>query len=484
MSSGVLSGTEPRVVFDYFEQICDIPHGSGNEERISSFIEAFAVSKGLDYVRDSLNNVIIRAPGTSGLQEHSPVILQGHMDMVAEKTPECTIDMQTEGLKLVVDGDYVTAEGTTLGGDDGIAVAFMLAILDDTVKDVPSISHPPLECIFTVDEEVGMSGASGLDMSLIRGRTMINLDSEDEGYLLVSCAGGIRITSHIPAVYEADREAACESDRSDMKLYRIVISGLPGGHSGCDINRDRPNAVIELARVLDMIMREKRGARLAYINGGSKDNVIPSSAEAVILCSQPSQTVFDSRPGNWRVDEYEEVSAPMRVFDRESSERIISAILNIPNGVIRMSKNIPDIPELSLSLGAVATLETEIIMKRLIRSNVEKQKYDLAAEIKELTIAHKGTVTESGDYPGWSYRENSPLRDLMIKIFEKQYARSPVIQAIHAGVECGMFDIALPGLDAVSIGPDMENIHTPNERLSISSTARVWNYLLAVLAEL
>ena len=451
----VLDGLNPKLVFEYFEQICAIPHGSGNEERISKFIAEFAVSRGLKYVRDSYNNVVIYADGTAGYEDHATVILQGHMDMVAEKEEGCPIDMTTEGLRLMIDGDWITADGTTLGGDDGIAVAFMLAILDDA-----SIAHPPLECVFTTDEEVGMSGAAGLDMSVLKGRTMINLDSEDEGYLLVSCAGGIRVNSAFPVVRENFETRAS---------YKVEITGLPGGHSGCDIHLNKPNADVELGKKLASLMEADPSLRICEIRGGTKDNVIPSSAYAIVVC--------DTEVG-------QAVGEVDSAFDSESTQRVIRALTELPNGVQRMSKDIEDLPELSLSLGVVDTVGDEVIMKRLIRSNVEQSKKDLANELAASTLILGGSVTFGGDYPGWEYRANSPLRDLMVEVFSEQYGREPVVQAIHAGVECGMFDIGLNGLDAVSIGPDMQDIHSPRERLSISSTTRVWNYVLEVLKRL
>lgn len=487
---GVLSDLQPALVWKYFEEICAIPHGSGNEQKISDFIVDFAKARNLKYVQDKVNNVVIWAPGTGDKQNNSPVILQGHMDMVAQKTSDCDIDMESEGLRLKLDGDVVYAEGTTLGGDDGVAVAYMMAILDDTTSGNPSIVHPPLECVFTVDEECGMTGASTLDMSLLKGRTMINLDSEDEGYLLVSCAGGVRTNIKIP--FER-----VESDyATGLQPVKVVISGLTGGHSGCEIHRGRANADVLMGRILDELVDIDYNALLYSVNGGDKDNVIPSSSEAVIATASLEE--FRDTVGDLQVafaQEYKDTDPGLKVevlpcevdvnpMDYDSRDKIIATLNTIPNGVQKMSPDIEDMPETSLNLGVMATSDAEVNFTYLIRSNIDDCKVELKNKVETLTKEIGAQFDFNGDYPGWKYRKDSKLRDIMFDTFVDMYGREPVVQAIHAGVECGMFAQAIEDFDAVSIGPDMKDIHTPGERLYVDSTRRVWEYLLEVLTRL
>ncbi|MCQ2528009.1 MAG: aminoacyl-histidine dipeptidase [Saccharofermentans sp.] len=487
---GVLSDLQPALVWKYFEQICAIPHGSGNEQAISNYIVDFARTKGLKYVQDKVNNVIIWAPGTGDKQEHAPVILQGHMDMVAQKLPDCDINMETDGLRLKLGEDIVYAEGTTLGGDDGVAVAYMMAILDDVASGNPSIIHPPLECVFTVDEECGMTGASSLDMTLLKGRTMVNLDSEDEGYLLVSCAGGVGTLVTVP--FER-----VESDYvAGLKSAKVVISGLTGGHSGCEIHRGRANADVLMGRVLEELVDIDYKALLYSVNGGDKDNVIPSRSEAVIATEnlkEFTETVSDLRVAF--AQEFKDTDPGLKMevipcdvdvnpMDYESRDKIIAALNTIPNGVQKMSPDIEDLPETSLNLGVMVTDDTEVRLTYLVRSNVDASKDELKARIEAIAGEIGAGFSFSGDYPGWAYRKDSALRDIMFQTFVDMYGREPVVQAIHAGVECGMFAQAIDDFDAVSIGPDMMDIHTPGERLYVESTKRVWEYLLEVLARL
>lgn len=481
---GVLSELNPGSVWKYFEEICAIPHGSGNEEKISRYIEEFAINHGLKYSRDKANNVIIWADkvGDSGSDY---VILQGHMDMVAQKNPDCDIDMEKDGLRLKIDGDELLSEGTTLGGDDGVAVAYMLALLEDASSDKPSIKHPPLECVFTTDEECGMTGAASLDMGLLKGKTMINLDSEDEGYLLVSCAGGVAVTVSIP--YSV-------TEVSGVDTYKVTIRGLKGGHSGCEIDKGRANADVLMGRVLHRIMEEDSKAVLFKLTGGDKDNVIPSYSEAYVGVSQQDALTKAVDYMNMAFKaEYKSTDPDVEVtFEKEevnggaisSADKVISALLCLPCGIQKMSFDIEGLPETSLSLGVMKTTDSSVKLTYLIRSSIEYSKEAVVTRIKEFAKLIGADVDCDGNYPGWSYRKDSPLRDLMFKTFTDMYGREPVVQAIHAGVECGMFANSIDDFDAVSIGPDMKDIHTPKERLNIESTKRVWEYLIEVLGRM
>lgn len=485
---GILRGLEPKKVFRYFEDICSIPHGSGNTKAISDYCVAFAKEHGLKYIQDASNNVIIFKDGTAGYENSKPVIIQGHLDMVCEKESGCNINFEEEGLTLELQGDYITARGTTLGGDDGIAVAYALAILDDE-----HISHPPLEVVLTVDEEIGMLGAAALDYSPLNGRIMLNLDSEDEGILLVSCAGGVTATCHLPITREA----------ITAMPYSLSVTGLLGGHSGVEIDKGRANAGKILGRIL-YDLSGHAAIRLISMEGGLKDNAIPREAHAqFILCPEEAAAQqgfdMDTFVTHWNAvlkKEYAstdpgitlkfEAASPFSqmVMTADSSEKAIAALHLLPNGIQSMSHNIEGLVQTSQNLGIMKTGENEVTYSFSTRSSVSSEKQELLSRMECLMQQLGGHVSTMGDYPAWEYRKESPLRDLMVNIFESQYGYKPEIQALHAGVECGLFADALPGLDCVSFGPVMHDIHTPKEELSISSVERVWKYTLEILKQL
>lgn len=479
----VLSGIEPTAVFGYFEEICGIPHGSGNTKQISDYCVRFAKEHGFRYIQDNSNNVIIFKDGTPGYEESAPVIIQGHLDMVCEKTPDCPIDFEKDGLALRVDDGIISAEGTTLGGDDGIAVAFGLAIL--AADDIP---HPPLEVVLTVDEEIGMFGAADLDCTPLKARMMLNLDSEEEGTLLVSCAGGTSATCHLPVEYE-------EADGIEATLK---IDGLTGGHSGVEIDKGRANANQLLGRILNELDKTVPYA-LVSITGGLKDNAIPREAVAKLVLApediSAASTLAESF-GKIFADEYRsadpEISLTVsfgkegqfRVMDSSSKKRTVAALVNLPGGIQRMSMDIPGLVQTSLNMGILKTTEKEVIMSFAVRSSVGTEKEEVVSRLMNLMEMLGGTVECTGDYPAWEYKRDSRLRDLMTQIFEQQYGHKPAVEAIHAGLECGLFAGKLPGLDCVSFGPEMKDIHTTNESMNIASVSRTWNYVLEILRRL
>ncbi len=488
---GILSELKPEPVFRYFEEICGIPHGSGNTKAISDYCVAFARRNGLRVVQDDKNNVIIWKEGTKGYEQSAPVMIQGHLDMVCEKEQGCGIDFERDGLSLKLEDDVISASGTTLGGDDGIAVAYALAILES--EDIP---HPPLEVVFTVDEEIGMLGAAALDYSLLKSRIMLNLDSEEEGYLLVSCAGGIGVTVCLPL----------QREEAEGIPVTLTVTGLRGGHSGVEIDRGRANANQLLGRTLYQLSQEF-SFHIVDIQGGLKDNAIPRESKVnLILINSDTQN-----DGSTDVDKLKEkisacedcyrkeyqVTDPMikldliegdagsgRAMDRESTDRVIAALVNLPGGIQRMSFDVEGLVQTSLNLGILKTEETEAVFSFAVRSSVESEKREVVDRIRCLSDVLGGTATCQGEYPAWEYRKESPLRDLMAGIFEEQYGRKPVIQALHAGVECGLFAGALPGLDCVSYGPDMKGIHTPEESMDVKSVQRTWEYTLEILKRL
>ncbi len=475
-----LAGLEPAGVFGYFEKLCSIPHGSGNTKQISDYLVSFAKEHGIAWQQDALNNVVLFQEGTCGYENHAPVILQGHMDMVCEKDADCPIDMEKQGLDIGHDGEYIFAKGTTLGGDNGIAVAYALALLAD--KTIP---HPPLEIIITVDEETGMEGAAGVDLSRLKGRTMVNLDSEDEGVFTVSCAGGARGTVHLPV----ERRVVYGP------CLKLTVEGLQGGHSGVEIHKNRANANKVLAELMGRVEKIMPMC-ITRLQGGAKDNAIPRSAGVTFvalgmhperindIASQLEQEIreqFDEPNVKIYGDNVDALGG--NALTAESTAKVIALLNAAPNGVQAWSEDIDGLVQTSLNLGVVK-LEEELTLTFAVRSSVNQEKRDLLARLEELAKFYGGSYSQMGDYPAWEYRKDSPLRDTMVSLFEKMFQSKPQVVAIHAGLECGMLSEKLPGLDCVSIGPDMLDIHTSRERLNIASTRRTWEFLLELLKAL
>ena len=476
----VLKNLQPERVFYYFEEITKIPHGSGNTKQISDYLVEFARAHDLKYIQDESNNVIIFKEASKGYEKAPCVILQGHMDMVCEKIPESSHDFTKDPLELMVEGDYISAKDTTLGGDDGIAVAYALAILEDE-----SLCHPALEVLITVDEEIGLLGAAALDTAPLKGRYLINLDSEEEGYLWVGCAGGLTAQTRIPLKYQ---EAA------GMK-YEITVSGLLGGHSGSEIDKNRANATLLLGRFL-FEAREKGQYLLAELEGGQKDNAIPRMARALILADSDTGEELRKFAGEFTEnlrkeytgsDEGITVTVEARGEGQEpvlhpvSLEKVLFFLLHYPNGIQKMCGYMEGLVETSCNLGIVRLTPESFQCSASVRSSVATEKKALADKIAYLTEFLGGEYKAEGDYPSWEYKQDSKLRPYMVDIYEKLFHTRPEVKVIHAGLECGLFYEKIPGLDCVSLGPDMKDIHTTEEQLSISSVQRVWEYLTEVL---
>jgi len=480
METEKLAGLEPQAVFAYFEKICSIPHGSGNTKAISDFLVSFAMEHGLRYEQDELNNVILFGEGTCGYEDRAPVIIQGHMDMVCQKDEDCPIDMDTQGLDVTHDGEFVFARGTTLGGDDGIALAYGLALLADS-----SIPHPPLEVVCTVDEETGMFGAAGIDLSRLQGRTLLNIDSEEEGIFTVSCAGGARGTIHLPvqrrAVY-----GPC---------VRLTVEGLQGGHSGIEIHKNRANATKVMGEFLSRV-QQLMPLCITKLSGGSKDNAIPQSCQVTLVAlgmyierindvaaalQQEIREQYDEPTAIIRGDDVDALGG--NALTTECSAKVIALLNAAPNGVQSWSQDIPGLVQTSLNLG-VATLKEELTLTFAVRSSVNEEKRALLNRLKEVAEFHDGSYSELGDYPAWEYKKDSPLRDTMVQVYRRMFEKDPEVVAIHAGLECGLLSEKLPGLDCVSVGPQMYDIHTSRERLEIASVERTWKFLQEVLKQL
>lgn len=476
-----LSALEPRQVFHFFREICAIPHGSGNTKAISDYLVAFAKERSLSCIQDKLNNVLIFAPASQGYEDHAPVIVQGHMDMVCAKDPDSTHDFETDGLELRTDGKFLYANGTTLGGDDGIAVAYALALLDS--KDIP---HPPLEVVITVDEETGMYGAAGVDLSMLKGRMLLNIDSEEEGIFTVACAGGCRSTLRLPLERRAVYGPCIE----------LRIEGLRGGHSGMEINRNRCNANKAMGELLSRI-QEKVRLCLTSLTGGSADNAISFSARAKAVAMsmdlEPINEIVEQFQAEIR-REYDEPNAQIiasnvdalggNALTAQSTSQVVALLCAAPNGVQAMCAAMPELVQTSLNLGVMAIEGDWLRLTFSVRSSVNEEKQALLEKLRQLAQFHGAQYSQTGEYPAWEYKEDSVLRPVLVEVYREMFRKEPQVVSIHAGLECGLLGEKLPGLDSVSLGPNMYDIHTSREKLDIASAQRTWEFLLAVLKKL
>ena len=492
----VLSEFEPRRVFHYFEEICAIPHGSGHTDRIREYLCAFAEEHGLKYHADEAGNVIIYKSASAGYEDHPALIIQGHMDMVAVHDAGTDIDMTEHSLELRVDGDRISAVHTSLGGDDGIAIAYALAVLESD-----ELAHPPLEVLITNDEETGMDGARGLDVSFLNGRRLLNIDSEEEGHLLAGCAGGARVYIKKELLW---------FPLPRLATYRIDITGCTGGHSGSEIHHGRANANMLAGRILYELHRQAE-VQLVDIGGGVVDNAIPVSSHLIFAVSDKGFSAVSADQVERMVDEIRrdikaeyattdpDMDISFSVCDRENEKGkaiwttiidkddtgyIADLLMSLPNGVMTMSSDVPGLVETSLNLGVLGLDKNALCVQFAVRSSVASAKQALIDKLNAIASLAGADIEIGGDYPGWKYAKESPLREVMSTTYARMYGHEPVVEAIHAGLECGFFADKIPGLDCVSIGPDMSDVHTTSESLSIASTARTWDYLCEVLKDL
>lgn len=476
----VLEQLEPKTVFHYFEEICKIPHGSGNMDQISAYCVEFAQKHGLEYVQDHMKNVIIIKEAAPGYEDRDPVIIQGHLDMVCEKQPGKEKDFMTEGLEICTDGKKIWADGTTLGGDDGIAVAYALALLE-----AEDLKHPRLEIVLTVDEETGLYGAEAIDLSMLKGRKLINIDSEDEGIFTVGCAGGLTLECTIPVITE----------KKQGMLGTLEITGLLGGHSGVEIDKGRANANVLLGRVLYELNKEVP-VEIISMEGGLKDNAIPRYAQATVLFEENRleqireiiekqerifRNEFHAGDPDVTIQMTAEGTGEAEAADQTSKNALLHTLLNIPNGVQDYSMDIRGLVETSLNMGIMKFAGKELTLSFAIRSSVGTAKYHLRDKVQLFVEMLGGTAEAHGDYPGWEYRPDSELRERFVKVYEEMYGRSPVVETIHAGLECGMFSQKISDLDCISFGPDMRGVHTFEETLDVGSVKRCWEFLCRVL---
>ena len=476
-----LENLNPNRVFYYFEKISSIPHGSGDMDAIAKFCTDFAIEHNLKFIRDDANNVIIYKNGTVGYENSAPIILQGHLDMVCQKTPESTIDFLKYGLDLYVDGDFIKARDTTLGADNGIAVAMVLSILES--QDVP---HPPIEAVFTTDEETGMIGARALDMSVLNGKRMINLDSETEDIVTVSCAGGSDFEVNIP-VKSAARQGT---------LVTLQIKGLLGGHSGVEINKNRVNANMIAGRVLNEL-KSQLDFDIISINGGDKANAIPNrcvielcvgNAEGFAILAKKNfdtikQEIADREP-NFAPEILVGDAGEYSVLDTKIKNKIIYTLLCAPNGVVEMSASIEGLVQTSLNLGVLMTTKESIIIHFALRSNKKSALIFLEQRLASFFDNLDLTYKTFGHYPPWEYNAKSALREIYCDTYFEVFGTQPRVKAIHAGLECGVFASQIDNFDCISIGPAMHDVHTTQERLSISSTQKMYELIIKILEKL
>lgn len=475
-----LAGLEPAAVWGHFEKLCSIPHGSGNTKQISDYLVSFAKEHNIRYIQDDADNVILFGEGTCGMEDHEPIILQGHLDMVCEKDADCTLDMAVDGLDIAHDGNVVFAKGTTLGADNGIAVAMGLAILAD--KTIP---HPPVEVVITSDEEIGLLGAKVIDLSSLKGRKLINLDSEGEGIFTVSCAGGGCAILSMPV----ERRAVYGP------CVRLVVDGLQSGHSGAEIHKNRANANKVMGEFMRRI-QEIIPICLTSLAGGAKDNVIPYKCQATLVAMginlERINGIAEQLQAEIR-EQYAEPEATVQAFDvdalggnslsSESTGKIIDLLCEAPNSVQAWSKDIDGLVQTSLNMGVIKLGET-FNVNFSVRSSVNSEKEELLNHLKNLADKYGASYNRAGEYPAWEYRKESQLRDTMVQVYTDLFGKAPEVIALHAGLECGLLSEKIEGLDCVSIGPQMHDIHTSSERIEIGSTERTWKFLLEVLKAL
>lgn len=473
----VTKGLEPARVLSYFEEISAIPRGSGNEKGIADYLEAFAKEHGLFCYRDEMHNVMIKKPASPGCEKAGAVLLQGHTDIVCEKNNDYVHDFEKDPLKLYIEGDYLKAEGTTLGADNGTAVCYMLAILEDN-----TLVHPALECLFTVQEETGLDGARNFDGSQISAKTMINMDAGPEGVATVSCAGGMRI----------DMKKSMQQVPFAGTALKLEVKGLMGGHSGAEINSNRANANAVMGRVLYNLPK----VNIVSLTGGSKDNAIPRECVAIIAVPD----VLAAKQAVEKIEkeilaecteldkafqiEVSEADAPATMGDCACTKDVIGLLYLAPNGVLSMSPTMEGLVESSSNMGVVHTEGADIWVAFSPRSSVESRQDQTEQRLRILADAFGFEFHLRSRYPGWAYDPNSRVRDLAKSTYEEMFKKPFKIEAIHAGLECGLLKAKVPEMDIVAIGPDEHNGHTPDEEVSISSMNRVYQFVRALLEKL
>lgn len=472
---------EPKALWNHFADLNAVPRPSKKEERVIEFMMNFGKSLGLETIQDHIGNVVIKKPATAGMEDRQTVVLQSHLDMVHQKNGDTVFDFDTQGIDMIIDGDWVKANGTTLGADNGIGVASIMAIFASTV-----IPHPALEAMFTIDEETGMTGAMKIDPKNFEGTILLNLDTEDDDELSIGCAGGIDTnTSYNYKQIDTDKDAIA---------YEIKIKGLLGGHSGMDINTGRGNANKLMNRVIYNAL-SLIDLRVSSIDGGSLRNAIPREATAVLVIPQAEKKHFETIMADFSsvlktelstvekglIIEVTSTELPAKVASPEDTKKIVNSLYAVPNGVFRMSPDMADLVETSSSLARVILKDGEFITQSLQRSSVESTKDDVANSVRAAFENIGCAVVQGGDYPGWKPNTDSPILDVMANLYRKNFKEEPQIKACHAGLECGILGNHFPNMDMISFGPNIRAAHSPDEKVQISSVQKFWDYLLEAL---
>ncbi|MFA7228752.1 MAG: aminoacyl-histidine dipeptidase [Melioribacteraceae bacterium] len=477
----VLGNLKPELLWKHFEEICRIPHPSRKEAKLAEYVVSFAKKNNLDSARDEFGNVIIRKKATPGKENLTPVVMQGHLDMVAEKNSDVIHDFEKDPIQCYIDGDWVKAKGTTLGGDNGVGVAAALAIMESN-----DLEHGPIEALFTLDEETGLFGAQALKPGFVQGKILLNLDSEEDGALYIGCAGGQTTI----AKFKYDLK-----DVPDKTVaLEIKVTGLKGGHSGLDINAGRGNAIKLMTRLLHEL-NYTFGIRLVSINGGSKHNAIPRETFAVIRVQKKFVSdaiayveryneivraeISNVEPGLTVVAS--ESKSKSKVMDKRTTKNLIDALYSVPNGVIKMSADIPGLVETSTNLAVVVTKGKSVEATLSQRSSVESEKHDISNSIAAFLKLAEAEVAQGDGYPGWKPDINSPVLGTMKNVYHQLYGNYPEVKAIHAGLECGIIKECYQDMDMISFGPTLMDVHSPAEKIQISTVEKFWNLLTAVL---
>jgi dipeptidase D len=473
---------EPSVLWNHFEDLNLVPRGSKKEERVIEFILAFGKSLGLPTERDAIGNVVIRKPATPGMENRKITVLQSHLDMVHQKNSDTVFNFDTDPIQSYIDGDWVKAKGTTLGADNGIGVAALMSVLS-----ADDLEHGPIEALFTIDEETGMTGAFNLEPGFLKGSILLNLDTEDEHELTIGCAGGIDTTVH----WSADVDST-----EGFSAFQINIKGLAGGHSGVDIDLQRANSNKLAARFLSSLPKDMQ-LRLAAFEGGNLRNAIPREASGLILISEGTENSFEAALRQFKLEASLEfkhtdplltftasrVSTPPTAISSNNSSRLVNALNAAPNGVYRMSSDIPGLVETSTNLSKVVFLEGKLVVHFLTRSSVETSKMDLCGKIESVFNLLGASIDHSGGYPGWAPNPESEILEIVKAVHQTYFGSEAIVNAIHAGLECGIIGRSHPGLDMISFGPTIKNPHSPDEKVEIATVQRFWEFLKLILRD-
>ena len=480
MSKDILK-LKPEAVWKSFYELTQIPRPSKKEEKVRAFLKKFGEDLGLETIVDEIGNVIIKKPATEGMEDRKGIILQGHMDMVPQKNSDTDHDFEKDPIDAYIDGDWVTARGTTLGADNGMGVAAAMAVLEDK-----ELAHGPVEALITMDEETGMTGAENLKAGVLDGDILINLDSEDEGELYIGCAGGIDTTGEFTYTPEDVPEG--------MAAYKISVKGLKGGHSGLDINLGRGNAN-KIMNILLLKAGEKYGLRLAEIDGGSLRNAIPRESFAVAVVPEDNKADFEQFVTEFEAivqDEFkdadpgvqviaEAADMPKNLVDEKTQANLYTAVAECPNGVIKMSESVKGITETSTNLAIVKSADGTIVLNALQRSLIDDDKDNLGAEIRKVFEATGAKAHSSGSYPGWKPNPDSPILKEMKEVYNNKFGKVPEVKVIHAGLECGILGATYTNWDMISFGPTIRNPHSPDEMVNIETVQLFWDFLVETL---